>query len=56
MKTKSLEITSEELKLIFNSIRYFQMFKAAYDSKEYHLCQTMLNRLYEDMNSIWKST
>lgn len=49
MKTETISVTSDEKKLIFNAIRYYQMFKAAYDGKEYQLCQSMLTRLHDDV-------
>ena len=41
--------TKEEQKLIFNAIRYYQMFKAGYNSKDYQLCQNLLNHLYDSV-------
>ena len=42
-------VTKEERKLIFNAIRYWQMYKTLYNGKEYELCQNLLNHLYDSV-------
>ena len=49
MKTEVIAMTSDEKKLIFNAIRYYQMFKVTYSGKEYDLCHNILTRLYDEV-------
>lgn len=49
MKTEVIAMTSDEKKLIFNAIRYYQMFKVTYSGKEYDLCHSILTRLYDEV-------
>lgn len=44
-----ITLTTEEKKVIFNSIRYWQMYRTTYDSKEYKLCTDLLSRLYDEV-------
>lgn len=48
MKTENITLTSEERKLIFNSVRYWQMYKAPYDGKDYKICEQLLTRFVDD--------
>ncbi len=45
-----MEVSSEEKKLIFNAIRYWQMYKAPYEGKEYKSCEELLNRLSDGVS------
>lgn len=49
MKTENLSVTEEEKKLIFNALRYYQMFKASYTGKEHKMCQDLLTHLSDEI-------
>lgn len=52
MKSETINpvtLTSEEKRVIFNSIRYWQMYKTVYDSKEYQMCTNLLSRLHDEI-------
>jgi hypothetical protein len=38
--------TDEQLKIIFNSVRYYQMNRVALNSKAYDECDTILNQIF----------
>lgn len=44
-----VSLTTEEKKVIFNSLRYWQMYKTTYDSREYRMCTNLLSLLYDDV-------
>lgn len=45
----NMEFTTEQKKLIFNAVRYYQMNRTAVDGKEYHVCSDILNHLFTDV-------
>ena len=49
MQTETISVTSEEKKLIFNALRYWQTYKSPYDGKEYKLCKNLVSRLYDQV-------
>jgi hypothetical protein len=44
-----VSLTTEEKKVIFNSLRYWQMYKTTYDSREYRMCTNLLSLLYDEV-------
>jgi len=40
------EFTNEQLKLIFNAVRYYQMNKVSLTSKAYEDCDEILNSIF----------
>jgi hypothetical protein len=38
--------TDDQLKIIFNSVRYYQMNRVALNSKAYDECDTILNQIF----------
>lgn len=42
-------LSSEERKLIFNAVRYWQMHKAALNGKEYQICDGILKKWFDDV-------
>ena len=43
------DLTSEEMKVIFNAVRYWQMHKASLNGKEYQICEGILNRWFDNV-------
>ena len=41
--------TTEQKKIIFNAVRYYQMNRTPLNSKEYELCSDILNHLFTDV-------
>lgn len=41
-----IEFEPEQLKLIFNAVRYYQMNKVALTSKAYQDCDEILNQIF----------
>ena len=46
-----MNLTKEEIKLLFRSLRYWQMYQASYEGKEYKMCQDLMNRFTEHLKS-----
>jgi len=44
----NVELTPEEKKIIFHSVKYWQMHKAPFNGKEYQICDDILNRWFDD--------
>jgi hypothetical protein len=42
-----MNFTPEQYKLIFTSVRRYQIDKCIHDSKQYHECNEILNELYD---------
>lgn len=44
-----MELTSEQKKLIYNAVRYYQMNSVSLNGKDYHICDEILNGLFEEV-------
>ena len=45
-----MKFTTEQLKLIYNAIRYYQINRVPLNSKAYDDCDQILNHLFEDVH------
>jgi len=43
------DLTSEEKRIIFHAVRYWQIHKASLNGKEYKTCENILNRWFDDV-------
>lgn len=43
------DLTPEEMKVIFNAVRYWQMHKTSLNGKEYQICDDILNRWFDNV-------
>jgi hypothetical protein len=43
------DLTTEEKRIIYNAVKYWQMHKAALNGKDYQICDDILNRWYDDV-------
>lgn len=43
----SVDLTTEEKKIIFNAVRYWQMHKTSLNGKDYKICDQILNRWFD---------
>ena len=43
------DLTNEEMKVIFNAVRYWQMHKTALNGKEHQICDDILNRWFDNV-------
>jgi len=44
-----MNYTTEQKKIIFHAVRYYQMNRVAHNSKENELCSDILNHLFTDV-------
>jgi hypothetical protein len=44
-----MQLTTEHKKIIFNSVRNWQMNKVSLDGKDYKLCSQILDSLFKDV-------
>ncbi len=42
-------LTKEEKKLIYDAVRYYQMNAVPLNSKDYHICDSILNELFSEV-------
>lgn len=45
----NLDLTPEEQKIVFHSVRYWQTHKASLNGNDYQICDSILNRLFADV-------
>jgi hypothetical protein len=43
------DLTPEEKKVIFHAVRHWQMQKTPLNGKDYQICDSILNRLFDDV-------
>jgi hypothetical protein len=43
------DLTDEEKKIIYNSVRYYQMHRTSLNGKEYQICDDLLTRWFDDI-------
>ena len=43
------DLTNEEMKVIFNAVRYWQMHKTSLNGKEHQVCEGILNRWFDSV-------
>ncbi len=43
------DLTPEEKKIIYHAVRYWQIHKATFDGKDYKICDSILNRWFDDV-------
>ena len=44
-----MELTSEQKKLIYNAVRYYQINRVSHDGKDYRICDEILNAMFKDV-------
>jgi len=44
-----MNFTSEQKKLIYNAIRYYQMNRVSHAGKEYQVCNDILNGMFKEV-------
>lgn len=47
------EYTKEEKKLIYDAVRYYQMNAVPLNSKNYQVCDSILNELFSEVKSTY---
>ncbi len=47
------EYTKEEKKLIYDAVRYYQMNAVPLNSKNYQICDSILNELFSEVKSAY---
>jgi len=43
------DLTDEEKKIIYNAVRYYQMYRTSLNGKEYQICDDLLPRWFDDV-------
>lgn len=43
--------SKEEIKLLFKAVRYWQRYQAAYEGKEYKMCNELMNRFTDSLKT-----
>jgi hypothetical protein len=43
------DLTPEEKKIIYHAVRYWQIHKSTFDGKDYKICDSILNRWFDDV-------
>jgi hypothetical protein len=43
-----MELTDEEKKIIFHSVKYWQTHKASVNGKDYEICNNILERIFKE--------
>lgn len=44
-----VDLTDDEKRIIYHAVRYWQMHKAPLDGKDYKICDSILNRWFDDV-------
>jgi hypothetical protein len=44
-----MNFTSEQKKLIYNAVRYYQMNRVSHAGKEYQVCNDILNGMFKEV-------
>ena len=43
------KLTAEERKIIYNAVKYYQMYRTALESTEYQICDDILTRWFDQI-------
>lgn len=47
-----VDLTDDELKIIYHAVRYWQIHKAPFDGKDYKICNQILDRWFTEVKLI----